>query len=98
MYTFVLALFIIVCISLVIAILLQSSKGEGLASTFGGSGGGAVFGQKATASFLSKATTWLASGFMINKPRKFFKNNKAYYQAKAFQNQSKIRLNNQSRF
>ena len=62
---------VIVCAGLVIVVLLQSSKGEGLAgSAFGGGGGGglsgAVFGGRGAASFLSKATTVLAVVFMIN--------------------------------
>lgn len=61
---------VIVCIALVIVVLLQSSKGEGLAgSAFGGGGGGmsgAVFGGRGAASFLSKATSVLAIVFMVN--------------------------------
>ena len=60
---------VIVCVALVLVVLLQSSKGEGLAgSAFGGGGGmsGAVFGGRGAASFLSKATTVLAVIFMIN--------------------------------
>jgi len=62
---------ILVCIALVLVVLLQSSKGEGLAgSAFGGSGGGglsgAVFGGRGAASFLSRATTALAVVFMLN--------------------------------
>jgi len=49
---------------------MQSSKGEGLAgSAFGGGGGGlsgAVFGGRGAATFLSKATTYLAVLFMLN--------------------------------
>lgn len=61
---------VIVCIGLVLAVLLQSAKGEGLAgSAFGGGGGGlggAVFGGRGAGSFLSKATTVLAVLFMVN--------------------------------
>jgi len=58
----------IVCILLVIVVLMQSSKGEGLAGAFGGGGGlsGAVFGGRGAATFLSKATTVLAVVFFIN--------------------------------
>jgi preprotein translocase subunit SecG len=58
----------LVCILLVISVLMQSSKGEGLAGAFGGGGGlaGAVFGGRGAASFLSKATTVLAIVFMMN--------------------------------
>lgn len=60
---------VIVCIALVLVVLMQSSKGEGLAGTAlgGGSGlSGAVFGGRGAASFLSKATTVLAILFMVN--------------------------------
>ncbi len=60
---------VLVCIALIIVVLLQSSKGEGLAgSAFGGGGGlgGAVFGGRGAGSFLSKATTVLAVLFMLN--------------------------------
>ena len=62
---------VIVCIALVLVVLMQSSKGEGLAgSAFGGGGGGgisgAVFGGRGAASFLSRATTVLAVLFMLN--------------------------------
>ena len=59
----------LVCILLVVVVLMQSSKGEGLAGAFGGGGSGltgAVFGGRGAASFLSKATTVLAIIFMIN--------------------------------
>ena len=58
----------IVCILLVIVVLMQSAKGEGLAGAFGGGGGlsGAVFGGRGAATFLSKATTVLAIVFFVN--------------------------------
>ncbi len=69
MFTIWVVFHVIVCIALVLVVLLQSSKGEGLAgSAFGGGGGmsGAVFGGRGAASFLSRATTVLAVIFMIN--------------------------------
>ena len=46
---------------------MQSSKGEGLAGAFGGSGiTGAVFGGRGAATFLSKATTALAVAFFVS--------------------------------
>lgn len=64
---------VIVCIALILVVLMQSSKGEGLAgSAFGGGGGGggamsgAVFGGRGAATFLGKATTVLAVIFMLN--------------------------------
>lgn len=59
---------ILVSFSLILVVLMQSSKGEGLAgSAFGGGGvSGAVFGGRGAASFLSKATSVLAVLFMLN--------------------------------
>lgn len=67
MIGFLLLLHILVCIFLVIVILLQSSKGSGLAGAFGGMGGaGAIFGGRGAATFLSKLTTVLAVLFMLS--------------------------------
>ncbi len=49
---------------LIIAVLMQSSKGGGLSGAFGGGGGQAILGGRETASFLSRATTYLAIIFM----------------------------------
>ncbi len=58
-------LYVGICFGLIISVLLQSSKGEGLAGAFGGGGGGgAVFGGRGAASFLSRATTVFAVLFM----------------------------------
>lgn len=67
MYTFLFAIFLLVCLLLTITILLQSSKGGGLAGAFGGGGGGmgAVFGGRGAATFLSKLTTVLAALFLL---------------------------------
>jgi preprotein translocase subunit SecG len=59
MMGFIVVLHIIVCVFLVISILLQSSKGGGLAGMFGGGSVGGVFGGRGAASFLSKVTMWL---------------------------------------
>ena len=59
---------IIVCVALILAVLMQSAKGEGLAggTAFGGAVSTAVFGGRGAATFLSKATTVLAVVFFIN--------------------------------
>jgi preprotein translocase subunit SecG len=60
-------LHVIICIALIMVVLMQSAKGEGLAGAFGGSGiTGAVFGGRGAATFLSKATTVLAIAFFIS--------------------------------
>jgi preprotein translocase subunit SecG len=62
----ILGIHILISLSLVIVVLLQSGKGGGLAGAFGGAGGvGAVFGGQTAASFLTKATRYLAVGFML---------------------------------
>jgi protein translocase SecG subunit len=61
----ILVVHVIVCITLIIVVLLQSSKGGGLAGAFGGGGGQTLFGGQETATFLSKATTYLAVAFML---------------------------------
>ena len=58
---------VIVCAALILVVLMQSAKGEGLAGTaFSGGLSGAVFGGRGAAGFLSKATTVLAIVFMVN--------------------------------
>ena len=63
---FVMVIFVPVCILLVVIILLQDSKGEGLSSSaFGASEVQSILGGRGAATFLSKLTTWLAVGFML---------------------------------
>jgi len=64
---FLTLLHVLICIALIMAVLMQSAKGEGLAGAFGGSGiTGAVFGGRGAATFLSKATTFLAIAFFLS--------------------------------
>ena len=67
-YSFFIFIHVIICILMVIVILMQASKGKGLAGAFGGGGGMAasMLGARGTASFLSKATTYLATAFVLN--------------------------------
>jgi preprotein translocase subunit SecG len=64
-YSIVQAVHVIVCIVLIVVVLMQSSRGGGLAGAFGGGGSQTVFGGRETATFLSKATTYLAVAFMV---------------------------------
>ncbi len=67
MFTIWVIFHVIVAIALVLVVLMQSAKGEGLAGTaFSGGMSGAVFGGRGAASFLSRATTVLAIVFMVN--------------------------------
>ena len=65
MFGFLLGVEIIISIVLVISILMQSSKGGGLAGTFGGANIGTVFGVRRTADFLSRTTGVLATLFLL---------------------------------
>ncbi len=66
MLAFIIALHVLVSILLTVVILMQSSKGGGLAGAFGGQGSmGAVFGGRGAGSFLSKVTVVLAAIFML---------------------------------
>ena len=63
MFGFLIGLEVIISILLIVSILMQSSKGGGLAGTFGGGNVGMVFGVRRTADFLIKATQILAIAF-----------------------------------
>lgn len=56
---------ILTAIVLVLAVLLQSSKGTDVAGAFGGMGSQAAFGPRGSANFLSKSTVVLAVVFVI---------------------------------
>ena len=55
---------IAVCAILALVILSQNPKGGGLSSTFGGSGGGQMFGVQRTNEFLDRAT-WTLAGIIV---------------------------------
>ena len=66
MYTLLVILFILISITMVIVILLQAGKGQGLAGSIGGgAGGSSIFGGRGAADFLSKATSWIAALYII---------------------------------
>jgi len=63
---FLIFLFVIASVLLTIIILMQDTKGEGLASgVFGGMGAEALLGGRGAATFLSKLTTGLAIGYIL---------------------------------
>lgn len=56
----------IVSLLLIVVVLMQASKGDGLAGTFGGPAAmGSMFGTRRTADFLSKATWWLGGSLAV---------------------------------
>lgn len=63
MYIIVSILILIVCILLTLVVLVQNSKGGGLASNFGQ--GNQVMGVRKTADFLEKATWTLAISLLV---------------------------------
>ena len=67
LYTLLLVTFVMDCALLMLVILLQDSKGQGLAGAFGGGGGfsTSMLGGRGAATFLSKATQYLGTGFLI---------------------------------
>ncbi len=66
MYSLLIFISLIVSFLLIVAVLMQASKGEGLAGTFGGAGNfGTMFGTRRTADFLSRATWWLGGGLLL---------------------------------
>lgn len=62
MYTLFSVLILLVCVLLVLVVLVQNSKGGGLAANFAGSG--QVMGVRKTADFLEK-TTWTLAGALL---------------------------------
>lgn len=66
MFPVLIVIHVLICLALILVVLMQSSKGEGLSgSAFGGGLSSAVFGGRGAATFLSKATTGLAIAFMV---------------------------------
>lgn len=55
----------LVCIGLVVIVLLQADKGEGLAGAFGGGSSNTIFGERGAATPMAKLTTGMAIVFMI---------------------------------
>lgn len=62
-YIFILVLILIVAVLLTLVVLVQNSKGGGLAANFGGTS--QVMGVRKTADFLEKTTWSLAIGLVV---------------------------------
>ncbi len=65
MATFILVVHVITCILLILIVLMQSSREDGLSGLFSGGGGGQpLFGPR-SGNILTRITTILAVGFML---------------------------------
>jgi preprotein translocase subunit SecG len=58
-------LHVLICVGLIIVVLLQTGRGTGMASVFGGGGGGTLMGGKGFGGVLARATAALAILFML---------------------------------
>ncbi len=65
MLTFLTTIHVLVAVTLVLIVLVQSARGTDVAAAFGGMGSQSAFGPRGTATVLSKATTVLAILFMM---------------------------------
>ena len=63
--TFIIAIHLIVCVTLILIILLQSGKGADIGAVLGGGSSQTVFGSTGAATFLSKITIVAAVTFMV---------------------------------
>jgi preprotein translocase subunit SecG len=65
MFTVFVILVTILAVLLILAVLIQNSKGGGLAGEFGGSGANQMFGVQRTTDLLEKITWGLAGGLAV---------------------------------
>ena len=68
LYPLLIVIHILICITMVLVVLLQSSKGGGLAGAFGGAGGAPqqLLGSRGMTSLLHKMTIYLAVAFFVS--------------------------------
>lgn len=66
MVTFLIVLHVLICVLLVTAVLLQFGKGAEMGAVMGGGASQAVFSSSAKGNFMTKLTSILAIGFMVN--------------------------------
>jgi preprotein translocase subunit SecG len=66
MITFLIVLHVIICVLLVITVLLQFGKGAEMGAVMGGGASQAVFSSSAKGNFMTRLTSVLAIGFMVN--------------------------------
>ncbi len=65
MYTLVLIIHIIVCVGLIMIVLLQAGKGQGIAGLFGGGGSDQLFSAPSGLAFVKKVTVAMAVIFVL---------------------------------
>jgi len=65
MYTLVLIIHLIVCIGLIMIVLLQAGKGQGIAGLFGGGGSDQLFSAPSGLAFIKKITVAMAVIFVL---------------------------------
>ncbi len=65
LYYLIVTLYVLICGLLIVTILLQQGKGGDIANAFGGGSSQAVFGARAGATLLTRATSVLAALFVI---------------------------------
>ena len=63
--TILLILLVLDAVALVALVLIQQGKGADIGAAFGAGGANTLFGSAGSASFLTKATAWLAIGFFV---------------------------------
>lgn len=56
---------IFVCLALILVVLLQADKGDGLSGAFGSGGSGALFGKRGATGTIARLTAGAAIMFMI---------------------------------
>jgi len=66
MFSFLLAVQILVSIGIVSLVMLQQGKGADMGAAFGSGASGTVFGSRGSGSFFTRATAVLAAVFFIN--------------------------------
>ena len=65
MFTFLVVLYIFVCIVLILIVLVQQGRGADLAGAFGGGGSQQTFGPRGATTFLHKLTTGFFVAFIV---------------------------------
>jgi preprotein translocase subunit SecG len=65
MFTFLVVLYIIVCLFLILVVLVQQGRGADLAGAFGGGGSQQTFGPRGATTFLHKMTTGFFVAFVV---------------------------------